>query len=263
MKYFVISDVHSHYTEMMTALSGTGFDVCDSTHKIVLVGDAFDRGDESYKVLTFLKEMVEREKLIWVTGNHELYILKRFLEGRFPSYRDTYKTFYDIAAEFSGKMDLTDSEVFSYCRAAGLEDLIKNNILPYYETQNYVFVHGALPSIKGEYNPDWRNTSFSSWTLPCMKNGMKSVMVDGLRVLDKTIVCGHSPAAYGNVRKDVDPTNWDDKKFDSIQRYKKDGSNKELYKPYYGDGVIGIDANCYKTSFVNCIVVEDGGLDGK
>ena len=45
---------------MMIALNQAGFDVCDSTHKIVLVGDAFDRGDESYKVLTFLKEYVKQ-----------------------------------------------------------------------------------------------------------------------------------------------------------------------------------------------------------
>ena len=95
------------------------------------------------------------------------------------------------------------------------------------------------------------------WCRPAMQNGMKSVAVNDIRVPGKTVVCGHSPSAYGNVRSSADPEDWDDKKFDSLQRLKKDRSNSYLYHPYYGDGVIGIDANCYKTGFVNCIVLEE------
>ena len=76
-------------------------------------------------------------------------------------------------------------------------------------------------------------------------------------VKGKTIVCGHSAAAYGNARVLVNPSEWNDKKYDNIQRLKKDLSNIDLYKPFYGDCVIGIDSNVYKTGFVNCIVVEE------
>lgn len=257
MLYYVISDVHNHYTEMMTALSGKDFNINDPNQKVILVGDAFDRGEEAFLVFNFLKDLVDRDKLIYVAGNHDLGLLKRFKENSFPSHREAFSTMHQIASAYSGREDLSDSEVLFCCRAAGLEELLSSNVVPYFETSKYVFVHGSIPVHKGESNPEWRKTPLSSWCMPAMKNGMKRVMVDGIRVPGKTIVCGHSPAAYGNARAGSNPSSWADKSFDKVQRFKRDGSNKDLYKPYYGDGVIGIDANCYKTGFVNCIVIEE------
>ena len=263
MKYFVLSDVHNHFSEMMSALCSSGFDRNNPNHKIILVGDAFDRGEEAVKVFSFLIEMISLNKLIWVAGNHELFILKRFKENFFKRHGDTYNTLFQIASDYSGRLNLSDEEVISYSKDVGLEDLIKNNVVSHFETPNYIFIHSSLPTIKGQLNPNWRDVPLLSWCGPAMKNGMKSVIVDGIAVPGKTIVCGHSPSAYGNVRCGVSPTEWDDKRFDKLQRLKSDLSNIDLYKPFYGEGVIGIDANCYKTGFVNCIVIEEEMHYGK
>lgn len=43
MKYFVISDIHIFYTEMMTSLISNGFDIKNPDYKVIICGDAFDR----------------------------------------------------------------------------------------------------------------------------------------------------------------------------------------------------------------------------
>lgn len=47
MKYFIVSDVHSFYDEMMTALNESGFDKTNPDHIFVSLGDLLDRGDQS------------------------------------------------------------------------------------------------------------------------------------------------------------------------------------------------------------------------
>ena len=97
MKYFVTSDIHSNYEYMETSLTDKGFDINNPNHKIILVGDAFDRGISPVKVYEFLKEMINKDKLIWVVGNHEFLLLKRLEERKFNNYNDTYETLLEFA----------------------------------------------------------------------------------------------------------------------------------------------------------------------
>ena len=50
-----------------------------------------------------LQEMINKNKLIWVVGNHEFLILKRLEEQVFNRHNDTYKTLLELAKESSGK----------------------------------------------------------------------------------------------------------------------------------------------------------------
>ena len=70
MKYFVVSDVHSFYTEMIEALKLVGYDKENVNHTLVLCGDAFDRGEESVEMLNFLQSLPE-DRFVYVRGNHE------------------------------------------------------------------------------------------------------------------------------------------------------------------------------------------------
>ena len=78
-KYFVISDVHSFYTEMKEALDEAGYDRNNENHILISLGDVFDRGDETLKMLKFLKS-IPKERRILVRGNHEL-LLRDCYEG--------------------------------------------------------------------------------------------------------------------------------------------------------------------------------------
>ena len=55
IKYFCVSDVHSFYNELINALNSKNFDINNNEHKLILCGDAFDRGDDTVKVFEFLK----------------------------------------------------------------------------------------------------------------------------------------------------------------------------------------------------------------
>ena len=57
MKYYIAADVHGFYTQFHTALEEAGWFGDTSPHKLVLLGDAFDRGPEAVKMQEFLLEL--------------------------------------------------------------------------------------------------------------------------------------------------------------------------------------------------------------
>lgn len=66
MRYFFISDVHGEYDDMVRALNEAGFDMNNDT--LVSLGDPFDRGPNSKKVLNYMMRCPHRI-LVW--GNHD------------------------------------------------------------------------------------------------------------------------------------------------------------------------------------------------
>ena len=83
MQLFVMSDIHSFYNEMMSALNKKGFDINNPDHHLVVCGDLFDRGPDARKVLDFCNELNEAGRLIFIGGNHETLL--------FDCVQDIYK----------------------------------------------------------------------------------------------------------------------------------------------------------------------------
>ena len=48
MKYYVTADVHGYFTELKTALAEQGFFEDTEPHKLVILGDLYDRGTEVF-----------------------------------------------------------------------------------------------------------------------------------------------------------------------------------------------------------------------
>ena len=69
IKYFVISVAHSYFDEMLKALKDGGFEEDNSQHKIILCGDAFDRGPKTKELFNFFQNLGDR--FIYIKGNHE------------------------------------------------------------------------------------------------------------------------------------------------------------------------------------------------
>ena len=61
MKYYVLSDVHGYYDEMISALENAGFFKETEPHKVILCGDMMDRGQGALKVQEFLWSSFERK----------------------------------------------------------------------------------------------------------------------------------------------------------------------------------------------------------
>ena len=105
----------------------------------------------------------------------------------------------------------------------------------YYETENYVFVHGWIPenaltpeSRLDATAEDWIEARWTRW----------NERYDGLRPLaDKTLVCGHMPTFCAFA-------------FDPCR-------NLRCYDVFRGYGFIAIDAGTADTQQVNVLVLED------
>lgn len=69
-KYFVISDIHSFYDELMEALDMSGYDKDNQNHILIINGDIFDRGPKSKQVYNFIKS-IPTDRRILIKGNHE------------------------------------------------------------------------------------------------------------------------------------------------------------------------------------------------
>ena len=138
-KFFVVSDIHSFYTPLKKALDEKGFDPNNEDHWLVVCGDAFDRGPESEEVLHFLMQL---ERKILIRGNHE-DLLEECCMREFAYSHDnsngTRKTIQDIGGMGYGRP-------FDECCQITLNktQAYRDQLVNYFETQNYIFVHGCL-----------------------------------------------------------------------------------------------------------------------
>jgi predicted phosphodiesterase len=249
-KFFVTSDIHSYYDELMGALNDAGFDENNDQHWLIVCGDCFDRGPDSSKVWKYLRDLPRK---VLVKGNHEQLLLDCCGRG-YPMQYDmsngTAKTIFHLGYgdEFEDMCQYALAKIHPFI----------TSMVNYFETKNYIFVHSWIPVInkdglpahytrnrKFEFNPDWRNASQEDWNTATWGNPFD--MVDKGFMPDKTVVFGHWHCSTGWAKSEGCSEFGDDAKFD----------------PYYGDGFIAIDACTAHSGKCNVIVLEDEFLEGK
>ena len=76
MKYYVVSDVHGYYTQLIKALKEAGFFDDKEPNQLIVCGDLLDRGNEAKEVSDFMLQLKDEGKLIYVLGNHEELLLR-------------------------------------------------------------------------------------------------------------------------------------------------------------------------------------------
>ena len=259
MKYFVFSDIHGCFSELINSLSQSGYDSNDDNHKLVFLGDAFDKNKEDYQTYLFLKNNIENGKLIWVLGNHDLYLLNVLNNKKINKF--CYNTVVNIATGINSSLDNIDDCIETVIND-GLLSLLNEHTQYYFETKKYVLTHAFIPFNKKElkYDPNWRDSSKDKWysAINNMK-GLKLAIVDKILIPDKTLVLGHIGAYYGNLTKLHPELIIDSKEFkkysNKLMRYSK--NNIEYFNTFYGERIIGIDSRCFDTGFVNIFIFED------
>lgn len=247
-KFFVTSDIHSFYDELITALNDAGFDENNEDHYLVVCGDCFDRGPDSAKVWKYLRDLPRK---VLVKGNHEQLLIDCCERG-YPCQHDmsngTAKTIFHL-----GYGD--EFEDWCRCTLAKISPFI-DSMVNYFETKNYIFVHSWVPVInkdglpahytknrKFEFNPDWRNASQEDWDEAMWGNPF--AMADRGLMPDKTVVFGHWHCSTGWAKAENRSEFGDDAKFN----------------PYYGYGFIAVDACTAHSGKCNVIVIEDEFLE--
>lgn len=250
MRYYITADVHGFYSNMKLALQNSGYYEDPEPHKLVILGDLFDRGKEAMEMQKFILQHLEEDAVILVRGNHE-DLFEDFAttdEGRALSHHRSNGT-YDTALQLTGIDPETARrrriQFASKARSIPYYREILPQMVNYYETANHVFVHGWIPCVKEgdhySYISDWRNASDEMWRRARWINGMDAAQ-SGCIEERKTILCGHWHASYGHCR------------------YENRGSefgHDAIFDPYYGQGIIALDACTAYSGRVNVIILED------
>ncbi len=252
MKYFVSADIHGFYDEWINALNEKQFDINNPDHKIIVCGDLFDRGKQAKQLQSFILELLAKDKVILIKGNHEdlaLELVENYADYMFDIknthhyYNGTFQTMCDLTG--MGFYEATTC-LLEFKRLSRNTEYFKR-IIPfmkdYYETENYVFVHSWVP-VKNdtcEFDDNWRNADEKGWR---GARWAKPVLMYrlGLTVPNKTLVFGH----------------WHCSDFWAHLDYKKYGSEKNAcYEPFITENIIALDACTVVSKKVNVVVIED------
>ena len=249
MKYYIISDVHSFYTLMRAALTEAGYFQDLEPHKLLLLGDLFDRGPEPLDLQKYVLELLAKDEVILIKGNYEDLFEELVTEDEGKPYDyHVHNGTYKALLELTGLSQSKESGGNLRLAAAGRDTPYYREIIPamldYYETDHYIFTHGWIPCFpEGDgwyrYDPDWRNAGDAEWKDARWYNGMVAARTFPEH---KTVVCGHYNASFGH--------SW----FEHIgSEFGEDAD----FSPYYARRIIAIDACTAFSGKVNCIVAKD------
>ena len=147
MRYYITADIHGFYTEFHKALDEAGYFNDPDLHKLIILGDIFDRGQEAVKMQDFILRLMDQEAVILVRGNHEdLFEEMVTVDEGLPVRHHVSNGTYGTALQLTG-FDPTMALIRHWDFAeAARETPYYRQIIPativYYETAHYVFVHG-------------------------------------------------------------------------------------------------------------------------
>ncbi len=220
MRYYAVSDIHGFLDPFLEALDQVGFFEDKEEKKLILCGDALDRGRQTVETVDFLLDLKEKGELIYITGNHEDCLVQalqavarggvnevssiqshHFLNG-------TWFTLHDLAEMNEADALAYPQELVRRVRQSRYYRELLPAAVDYYETENHIFCHGWIPALtKGQegnpryrYYPHWRDASVEMWKDARWFNGMDFACRYHIREPGKTIVCGHFHASYGHSR---------------------------------------------------------------
>lgn len=247
-KLFVVTDIHGHYKEFKFALDNAGFDPENESHWLVTCGDHFDRGPDPASVMKYLMSLPRK---VLVRGNHES-LFEQLCEREFPYSYDKSNGTLRTVWQLGLALDINECYGIALSRVKPFF----NQMVNYFETKNYIFVHSWVPLInkdglpahytrdrKFEFNPNWRNASQEEWDAAMWGNPFD--LAEQGFLPDKTVVFGHWHCSTGWAKAEGRSEFGEDAKFD----------------PYYGDGFISVDACTAYSGKVNVLVLEDEFLE--
>ena len=255
MKYFVVADVHGFYDEMITALNDVGFDATNPNHTLISLGDAMDRGPKPVEVLQYFNSLPQK---ILIKGNHESLFEDLCQKQYWDDYDKTNGTVKTVKALADNWCETNKVQKVPYLShmyfkmAAAYAKFnkywkeYKEQLVYYFETEHYIFVHGWLPTINFQHNithkwlyaykQDWKDAAKNDWEDAIWTPG-SACAAQNVFHPTKKIVCGHENAMYWH------------------QYFEQ---KKELiHTPYFGEKVIAIDGCTVLSSKVNVLVIED------
>ena len=230
---FAVSDIHGCTTALIKSLDAVGFDRKNPDHLLIVLGDLFDRGAENRRVLEYLGTVKNK---ILIRGNHEDILMESLNTGRvgrLQGINGTLTTLAEFFAYYNGEayLDIVES---SGRRVAEMLRTHIDKMYDYFETENYIFVHGWITEDAGGNDfryatgAKWHHARWTRWH-NCYPN---FEIPDG-----KTLVVGHTPCYYASM-------------------FDKSRSDYDC-SIFYGDRLVAIDGAAVSRGSVNVFVAED------
>lgn len=183
-----MGDIHGQYEMMLTALDKARYNPKED--KLVLLGDYVDRGAHSNLVVQKVKELVQGGAIA-LLGNHEAMMISA-IRDKSRTERGHIAEKYMRWMETSGGEQTFDSFAGNMEEMRAVTKFLKTLPL-YFESKEYVFVHGAVNPIGDDY---------------LRKQGVNTLIwkrqhkFPKVKYKNKTIVVGHTPVQ--SLRTDAD-----------------------------------------------------------
>lgn len=254
-KYFVVSDIHSFYDELMVALSTAGFDVNNPNHILVSCGDLLDRGKQPLECLKFVLSLPSSRRIL-IRGNHEDLLEMCFKRKKFERHdvhNGTMTTIYRLAGQDTDDGfwfgNISDNVIIEKAQNNAMLKEYLASLVDYAELEEYIFVHGWIPcntddcnqyysnDVHYEYKSNWRESNKNDWDYARWINGMDAHN-QGVKENGKTIVCGHWHTSWGHSKLEKKPLT--------------------DFSPYIKDGIVAIDGCVVLSHTINCLVLDIG-----
>lgn len=261
-KYFVFSDVHGEYDALMESLELAGYNPNDETHKLVSLGDNFDRGPKSKPIFRFLRD----SKAICVKGNHDAMFqeyLEKGMDGEFVLFNILHNGLAETISSFSGVLDRQFTpQILQHAR-----NNVDRNVLPwiqkmplYFETDSFIFCHAGIDPD----NPCWNLTDEHHilWDIenshrPCRNTDGKIVVIGhhhAFRVRQNAIDHGFPAMSLKGAQY---TTKSPDENGNHPRRRFNWFGNEDEHAPVLIENKIAIDGCTNLTHKVNVLVIED------
>lgn len=235
MKFFIVSDIHSFFTEFQVALQAAGFDENDENHTLVVLGDLLDRGPDPLKCLQFVNRLPRK---ILIRGNHEDLLEELIARQAFKAH-DYHNGTAETVLHLSPTCDIPNAclELENHVE---LQTYLKS-LVDFYELPNAVFVHGWIPLEENWQDGNWEDARWH--------NGM-SCWNTGSKLAGKTIYCGHFHTSWGHHFLHSDGMEWPNlRSTNPDHRYAN-------FDPFIDDGICAIDACTAFSHKVNCVILD-------
>jgi serine/threonine protein phosphatase 1 len=182
MRLLAIGDIHGcllQFNDLLMLVQPTSDD------RLILLGDYVDRGPDSRGVLDRILELKRTlPNLICLRGNHEIMMLDSRDQ---PANQKMWLSVgglqtlgsYGTSAGRAGKIADVPEEHWAF---------LANGLLPYYETEEYIFVHAGV-----NYNDPLDEQDDGSLYWEFLRDEMRHHS-------GKTVICGHTSQKDGEVK---------------------------------------------------------------
>jgi serine/threonine protein phosphatase 1 len=198
---YVIPDIHGMYNQLSLMLSRILPLRKTGGHRdtLVFLGDYIDRRADSHKVVDLIMEVKEdaQDQVVTILGNHELMLLEAIKpNATLEHYNMWMHNGGDSTLGGYLKRDNSDINDPYLVPRHNIDRWIPkehikffNNLIPYYENDNYIFVHGGCDPFVPLSSQSSRVLAWDRSVYHQMYNMAKKGMVCPW---EKTIVTGHN-----------------------------------------------------------------------